>query len=120
MKKKIIVLTGLIVFMLVAFGGFTYAIFTNSKSQEGSNSVSTYNCLDIQITGEEEINLDNAFPIEDAEGLLQTPYKFKVKNKCNHYVKMSMGAERLVRECFWFPQRQRCGVYSRRASLSFS
>ncbi len=48
MKKKIIVLTGLIVFMLVAFGGFTYAIFTNSKVQEGSNSVSTYNCLDIQ------------------------------------------------------------------------
>ena len=95
MKKKIIVLTGLIVFMLVAFGGFTYAIFTNSKVQEGSNSVSTYNCLDIQITGEEEINLDNAFPIEDAEGLLQTPYKFKVKNKCNHYVKMSMGVELL-------------------------
>ncbi len=93
MKKKIIVLTGLIVFMLVAFGGFTYAIFTNSKVQEGSNNISTYNCLDIQITGEEEINLDNAFPIRDEEGLLLTPYKFKVKNKCNHYMALNLGIE---------------------------
>ncbi len=93
MKKKVIMLTSLIVFVLLAYAGFSYAIFTNSKVQEGSNSISTYNCLDVKIDGEDVINLTNAFPIKDEEGVLQTPYKFTVKNKYAQYVVVDLGIE---------------------------
>ncbi len=95
MKKRIIIMSGIIVFMLVAYIGFSYALFTKSKEQEGINQITTYNCLNISINGEEELNLTNAYPIKDEEGVLQTPYTFTITNNCNHYVGVDIGVEYL-------------------------
>ena len=93
MKKRIIILIGLIITILGAYISFSYALFEKTETQSGNNTISTYNCLDLSIEGEENINITSAFPIQDEEGLLQTPYKFKVKNKCDHYVETEIGIE---------------------------
>ena len=93
MKKRIIILIGLIITILGAYISFSYALFEKTETQTDNNTISTYNCLDLSIEGEENINITSAFPIEDEEGLLQTPYKFKVKNKCDHYVETEIGIE---------------------------
>ena len=93
MKKKIILLAGLIVFVMVAYAGFSYAIFESSKVQENSNQITTYNCLEVIINGGDELNLTNSFPIQDEEGILQKPYTFTVTNNCNHYVGVDIGID---------------------------
>ena len=93
MKKRIILLISLIIFMIVAYASFSFALFTKSDSQDGMNQITTYNCLDISIEGENELNLTNAYPIKDEDGIKQTPYLFTIKNNCDHYVGVDLGVE---------------------------
>ena len=58
-------------FLIVVYGGYSYALFIKTEEQSGTNEISTYNCLDISIEGGNELNLTNAFPIVDEEGILQ-------------------------------------------------
>ncbi len=93
MKKRIVLLFSLIGLLLVTIVSTSFALFTKSKAQDGINQITTYNCLDISIEGENELNLTNAYPIKDEEGILQAPYLFTIKNNCDHYVGVDLGVE---------------------------
>ena len=93
MKKRIVLLFSLIGLLLVTIVSTSFALFTKSKAQDGINQITTYNCLDISIEGENELNLTNAYPIKDEEGVLQAPYLFTIKNNCDHYVGVDLGVE---------------------------
>ena len=93
MKKRIVLLLSLIGLLLVTIVSTSFALFTKSKAQDGINQITTYNCLDISIDGENELNLTNAYPIKDEEGVLQAPYLFTIKNNCDHYVGVDLGVE---------------------------
>ena len=62
--------------------------------QTGENSIAS-SCFDITFEEEENTNiqLQNAFPLTDADGSLLKPYKFKIKNKCKAYVKYQVAIE---------------------------
>ena len=93
MKKRIIILIGLIITILGAYISFSYALFEKTETQTDNNTITTYNCLDIEIEGNDELNLINAFPIQDEEGVQTSPYTFKIKNKCDKYVSVDVGIE---------------------------
>ena len=102
MKKQIIIVSGLLVFLIVAYAGISYALFTRTFNQEGENTINTLNCLDIKIDNKDRsgnastpITLNNVFPLSDAEGLLQEPYIFTVTNKCNTPVEVNINLETL-------------------------
>ena len=93
MKKRIIILIGLIITILGAYISLSYALFEKTEVQSEENTITTYNCLDIEIEGNNELNLINAFPIQDEEGVQTSPYTFKIKNKCDKYVSVDVGIE---------------------------
>lgn len=86
-KKYTIYLTiGIISVFAVIIGG-TYAIFRKITIQNTTNIMSTLDCINISITGNNSaLSLNNSYPLTDTEGLKQTPYRFTVKNNCDTYV----------------------------------
>ena len=93
MNKRITIILSLIGIILISSVSVSYAIFRTYATQTGTNVVSSTNCLDISISGTNEISLSNAFPIRDSVGITQTPYTFTVTNNCNHYMKVDIGIE---------------------------
>ncbi|MBQ2872461.1 MAG: hypothetical protein IJE89_00460 [Bacilli bacterium] len=67
-----------IMFVVVSLSGTTYSLFFNVDSTDNF----TYNTgiLDLQFVEDEQINIQNAFPIIDSEGLNSTPYTLTIKN----------------------------------------
>ena len=59
MKKRIIILIGLIITILGAYISLSYALFEKTEVQSEENTITTYNCLDIEIEGNNELNLTN-------------------------------------------------------------
>ena len=77
-------LAGLLL-ITVLLAGVSYAVFNSYASQNSTNTLAA-TCIDLEFSGEDSINLTNAYPISDSEGLKTTPYKFKIKNKCKNYL----------------------------------
>ena len=89
-KKKRTILYGLLVTVLVLIG-VTYAYYRITKTQTNSNVIGTRTCLDTTLTEEtSEIALSDAFPINDEDGLKQTPFTFTLTNNCDSYVKVTI------------------------------
>lgn len=67
-----------IMFVFVSLSDTTYSLFFKADSTSKFN----YNTgiLDLQFVEDEQIRLQNAFPIIDSEGLKNTPYKLTIKN----------------------------------------
>ena len=83
-------------------GAVSYALFIKTQEQSDVNSISTISCLSLTIENVSEyieedytIKLDNAYPVEDAEGLKQEPYKFKVTNNCEYMNILEINLETL-------------------------
>ena len=79
-KIILIVLSILIIFCITL--GVSYALWQITENQTDKNIVSS-GCLEItfeEVAG--SINLTNAYPISDEEGMKLVPYKFKIKNTC--------------------------------------
>jgi hypothetical protein len=83
-KRKIIGLCILVVLFTVVLGVTvsSYAYLRIQTTQSNSNTVKTLECLSVSITGNNEINLTNAYAISDDKGKETTPYTFTVKNDC--------------------------------------
>ncbi len=83
-KRKIISFCILVVLLIVVLGVTvsSYAYLRTQTSQSNSNIIKTLECLSVSITGNNEINLINAYAISDEEGKATTPYTFTVKNDC--------------------------------------
>ena len=90
-KRKIIYII-LIVMGIVTLTGTTYAIFTITTTQEGTNTINTLKCLELTFSNQSDaINLDNTYPMSDERGSKNTPYTFTLTNKCGAYIGYSLG-----------------------------
>ena len=90
-KRKIIYII-IIVVGIIALTGTTYAIFTTTTTQEGTNTINTLKCLELTFSNQSDaINLENTYPMSDERGKKNTPYTFTLTNKCGAYVEYSLG-----------------------------
>ena len=90
-KRKIIYII-LIVIGIITVTGTTYAIFTTTTTQEGTNAIETLKCLELEFSNQKNvINLSNTYPMLDERGMKNTPYTFTLTNKCGTYVEYSVG-----------------------------
>ena len=96
-KTFIMVLIGIIGVCLITIG-LTYAYWILTKQQTGENVVNTA-CLNINFTGENDIGLDKAYPMnnEQLEKFLSTatPYHFTIENTCNDLANATINLESL-------------------------
>ncbi len=95
-KKRIIrniilvVITALIVSLTA-----TFAFWKKEVDQVESNFVKSL-CMDVSLINEEDdILLEDAYPISDEEGLSLKPYKFTIKNNCETTAKYNINFELL-------------------------
>ncbi len=95
--KKNIVFAGISVVLMILLGiGVSYSMWNMSTSQETSNVIASSECFDISITSQENnINLQNAYPITDEKGKSLTPFIFTVTNVCETASKYSINLESL-------------------------
>ena len=99
-KKKILIysILGIITVLIVTLT-ITYAYWILTRQQTGENVVNTA-CLNITFTGENDISLDKAYPMneEQLESFLEsaTPYHFIIKNECNDLASASINLESLT------------------------
>ena len=82
-KRKYIILSVIVILIsIIALIGTSYAILT--MTIEGDKSISlTAGILKVEFSEGDNINLENASPISDNQGLKQTPYTFTITNKGN-------------------------------------
>ena len=82
-KKNIIFLSVSLVLIILLGIGVSYSMWNVSVSQDTNNTAYT-ECFDLSITNKENnINLDNAYPISNNKGKSLTPYTFTVTNTCD-------------------------------------
>ncbi len=80
-NKKIVIVTS-IVMLLVLIASVSYAIWSRSFTQTGTN-LSKYDCFDIVYAENvNEVSLSNGYPITDEEGLKAESYDLTIKNTC--------------------------------------
>ena len=83
MKKNVIFISislGLIILLGI---GFSYSMWNISVSQDTTNMAES-KCFDLSITNKENnISLDNAYPISNDKGKSLTPFTFTVTNTCD-------------------------------------
>ena len=93
MKKNIVFISvslGLIILLGI---GFSYSLWNISVSQDTTNLAES-KCFDLSITNKENnINLDNAYPISNDKGKGLTPYTFTVTNTCDITTEYSVNLE---------------------------
>ena len=82
-KKNIIFLSVSLVLIILLGIGVSYSMWNVSVSQDTNNTAYT-ECFDLSITNKENnISLDNAYPISNDKGKSLTPYTFTVTNTCD-------------------------------------
>ena len=76
--KKTYVVALAVLFVFVSLSGTTYSLFLKSDTTNEFN----YNTglLDLEFVEDEQISLENAFPMSDSEGIKQEPYVLTLKN----------------------------------------
>ena len=87
-RKRLLIYVG-ILFCLISLVGVSYAVFNGYASQSSTNSLAA-TCVELVFSGENSVNLTNAYPISTAEGLKTTPYTFKIKNNCDNYMQYTI------------------------------
>ncbi len=82
-KKNIIFLSISLVLIILLGIGVSYSIWNASVSQDTNNTAYT-ECFDLSITNKENnISLDNAYPISNDKSKSLTPYTFTITNTCD-------------------------------------
>ena len=84
-KSKVITLTiiGVLLAMSVLIG-VSYSLWRITLTQETSN-ILTASCFDVTFTEDNNISLQNAYPLYDEDGKKLTPYTFTIQNNCEAY-----------------------------------
>ena len=92
MKKRIIVLVGLLI-VLGGVIGITYSFFSIGGIQDTANTF-TSGCLNITLTStSNSISMNNTYPITDIEGLDKTSYDFTITNTCSSVANYEINLE---------------------------
>ena len=87
-KKRLKLYYGLLVTVLCIIG-VSFAWFRLYLSQSENNTLSSRTCFNTTLTEDNsKIELTDAFPVIDSEGLKQTPFTFTLKNNCDSYVQV--------------------------------
>ena len=82
-KKNIIFLSISLVLIILLGIGVSYSMWNVSVSQDTNNTAYT-ECFDLSINNKENnISLDNAYPISNDKGKSLTPYTFTITNTCD-------------------------------------
>ena len=81
-KKKLSLSVVAIMLTILICLGITYALWMRTYEQSEDNLVGT-GCFDVSFSDGDSINLVDAYPITDAEGLDLEPYSFKLENICS-------------------------------------
>ncbi len=82
-KKNIIFLSVSLILIILLGIGVSYSMWNISTSQDTNNTAYT-ECFDLYITNKENnISLDNAYPISNDKGKSLTPYTFTITNTCD-------------------------------------
>ncbi len=92
-KSKFNLIIICLIITLVSIG-LSYAYWRFTFISDNANK-GTSGCFNIELAEEkDEINLTNAYPITDAEGLKLKPYSFTLRNSCSifahYYVNLEM------------------------------
>ena len=77
-NKKIFLFTFLILILII---GVSYAVWRLYLSQTNTSKLLS-TCFQMELVDQDDINLENSYPITDAEGKSLTPYQFTITNKC--------------------------------------
>ena len=99
-KNLMLAVIGVVILCLITFG-ITYAYWLLTKKQTGENVINTA-CLRINFTGENDISLQNAYPMKpnQLENFLSkaTPYHFTIENTCDDLASATINLESLNAE----------------------
>ena len=96
--KKNILFVGISVILLILLGiGLSYSMWNMSTSQDTNNVIATTSeCFDIKLTNQNNnINLENAYPISNEKGKALTPFTFTIKNTCDMFLSYTVSLESL-------------------------
>ena len=93
-KNKIVLFLGIFTLILISIS-FSYAYWRFTKMQEKTNTA-TSGCFNIELTDQkDEINLTNAYPITDEQGLKLKPFSFTIHNNCSIFAHYYVNLEAL-------------------------
>ena len=86
-KKKLKIYYSLLI-TVICIIGVSFAWFRLYLSQNEDNTLASRTCFNTTLTEDtSKIEITDAFPISDEDGLKQTPFTFTLKNNCSSYVK---------------------------------
>ena len=95
MKKSVIFISISLVLIILLGIGVSYSMWNISVSQDTTNMAES-KCFDLSISNQEnDISLDNAYPISNDKGKKLTPYTFTVTNICDITAEYSVNLEAL-------------------------
>ena len=93
MKKSVIFISISLVIIILLGIGVSYSMWNISVSQDTTNLAES-KCFDLSITNQENnISLDNAYPISNDKGKSLTPFTFTVTNTCDITTEYSVNLE---------------------------
>ena len=92
-KRNVIFLSVLVLTTMLVGIGVSYSLWNISVSQDTTNIAET-KCFDLSISNQENnISLENAYPISNDKGKSLTPYTFTVTNTCDITAEYSVNLE---------------------------
>ena len=97
MKKNVLFISVSICLLFLLGIGLSYSMWNMSVSQETNNVIATTNdCFDVSLTNQNNnINLENAYPISNEKGKKLIPFTFTVKNTCDMFLSYTVSLESL-------------------------
>lgn len=101
-KTKLVATVVTLIFLVALVVGLTYALFQYNKLGDTDNQMTTGTLvMEIDDQNATAIQLANAYPVTDADGLAQTPYTFTIRNTGDLSAKYRL---RLVKEEASYPE----------------
>ena len=82
LKRRILFTLFGVVMLLFIIVGTSYALFSSSASGTKENTIKS-GCLKVEVSDKGSINIKDAVPVTDEDGLKSTPYEFSITNTCN-------------------------------------
>ena len=93
MKKNIVFISISLGLIMLLGIGVSYSLWNISVSQDTTNLAES-KCFDLSISNQENnISLDNAYPISNDKGKSLTPFTFTVTNTCDITTEYSVNLE---------------------------
>ena len=96
MKKKTIIIIGIIVILIMGMG-VSFAYWMMNVNQKDKNRI-TSECFKLTMEGTEGISLEKAYPITNEEGESLDPYTFTIENICETTAAYQVNLEQMETE----------------------